>query len=189
MVQRWPQVKTNICFSPLHEGDTSVAQAKTPHSVFASGVSVPFTRGTPPWPASAPVSTIATCPFQSPSRGGHLRGGYKPSTKDPRNLRFSPLHEGDTSVAIKVETMREFRQSVSVPFTRGTPPWPGAEQPARAGAVVSVPFTRGTPPWPLHISCSHIGLYAQQSAKSAQIAFLLGILANPRGFVYHTSAQ
>ena len=190
-----------------------MAQAKTPHSVFASGVSVPFTRGTPPWPASAPVSTIATCPFQSPSRGGHLRGGYKPSTKDPRNLRFSPLHEGDTSVAIKVETMREFRQSVSVPFTRGTPPWPGAEQPARAGAVVSVPFTRGTPPWrrrnarwkahppvsvpftrgtppwPLHISCSHIGLYAQQSAKSAQIAFLLGILANPRGFVYHTSAQ
>src|ERR1019366_1017130 len=68
-------------FSPLHEGDTSVA------------------RGL--WPRVG-----AELPFQSPSRGGHLRGtGISPQRAE---RCFSPLHEGDTSVAVLRES-RETR--------------------------------------------------------------------------------
>ena len=87
-----------VRFSPLHEGDTSVAHPfqaiPQPVLVFQSpsrgghlrgfadttnldtvySVSVPFTRGTPPW---------RSAPRRSP----------------PARRRFSPLHEGDTSVA------------------------------------------------------------------------------------------
>ena len=37
--------------------------------------------------------------FQSPSRGGHLRGSM-PIPRMADGLSFSPLHEGDTSVAV-----------------------------------------------------------------------------------------
>ena len=59
-------------FSPLHEGDTSVARAK---------------QGT----------YKVTFTFQSPSRGGHLCG-FPPAAAMLVD-GFSPLHEGDTSVA------------------------------------------------------------------------------------------
>ena len=36
-------------FSPLHEGDTSVVTPTANIVTHAFGVSVPFTRGTPPW--------------------------------------------------------------------------------------------------------------------------------------------
>src|ERR1039457_5331050 len=87
--------------------------------------------------------------FQSPSRGGHLRG---PAPRAPAALleaRFSPLHEGDTSVAHLTFRLCECASKVSVPFTRGTPPWRRRRR-ADTGRLlhVSVPFTRGTPPWP-----------------------------------------
>ncbi len=37
--------------------------------------------------------------------------------------RFSPLHEGDTSVALLLRVLGGGGPGVSVPFTRGTPPW------------------------------------------------------------------
>ena len=61
-------------------------------------VSVPFTRGTPPWP-------------------------WQPVTGSSTIVRFSPLHEGDTSVAGGSAWHQAARKKVSVPFTRGTPPW------------------------------------------------------------------
>src|ERR1035441_4659829 len=61
-------------FSPLHEGDTSVARDGAQLWMPPNGVSVPFTRGTPPW------LRLAGAGLEVP------RG-------------FSPLHEGDTSVA------------------------------------------------------------------------------------------
>ncbi len=88
-------------------------------------VSVPFTRGTPPWllgqlpgprssarfsPLHEGDTSVAhrdsrllhrRCPFQSPSRGGHLRGLSVTGPLAPRNYGFSPLHEGDTSVATR----------------------------------------------------------------------------------------
>ena len=108
-------------FSPLHEGDTSVAFGAG-HDRGTTYVSVPFTRGTPLWPrptaeavgyslfqspsrgghlcgpapgdGSAPRAT-----FQSPSRGGHLCGAGAGIAGDCLVRCFSPLHEGDTSVA------------------------------------------------------------------------------------------
>ena len=62
-----------IGFSPLHEGDTSVAVAARRYA--------------------------ADLPFQSPSRGGHLCGVGTLRTSAAADHRFSPLHEGDTSVA------------------------------------------------------------------------------------------
>ena len=62
------------CFSPLHEGDASVA-AQEPHE------------------------RESNCPFQSPSRGGRLCGSGVQGD-DQRHAGFSPLHEGDASVAV-----------------------------------------------------------------------------------------
>ena len=39
--------------------------------------------------------------FQSPSRGGHLRGFGAPHLRERLYFGFSPLHEGDTSVAVR----------------------------------------------------------------------------------------
>ena len=64
----------NLGFSPLHEGDTSVA----------------FTRRS---------DIVGGAKFQSPSRGGHLRGAEALLGR-PQSSGFSPLHEGDTSVAM-----------------------------------------------------------------------------------------
>ena len=176
-------------------------------------VSVPFARGTPPWHRGGVRGAGQGSKFQSPSRGGHLRGKRNMTLKQKlhfvsvpfargtppwhslQSIRattmgcFSPLREGDTSVAMRTYFLGARAFLVSVPFARGTPPW-------RLGTIVvillicvSVPFARGTPPWLLHKSYSHIELCGLQFANSAQIAFLLGIPANPRGFVYHTSAQ
>ena len=152
-------------FSPLHEGDTSVAHRRAGWRLRTMRVSVPFTRGTPPWPLQRAHRRCPPFSFQSPSRGGHLRGEPQGAPKRKGVPSFSPLHEGDTSVAIRARCF------------------------ARQLDRVSVPFTRGTPPWRLHISYSHIELYALRFAKLTRIAFLLKIGANPRGFVYHTSAQ
>ena len=90
-------LRIRSCFSPLHEGDTSVAKTA---------------------PNALAVSTM----FQSPSRGGHLRGRYG-------------------------RTRRTHALQVSVPFTRGTPPWLCRSSAGVGRLGVSVPFTRGTPPW------------------------------------------
>ena len=67
----WPGQR----FSPLHEGDTSVACRGIAAALWAYSVSVPFTRGTPLW-------RLARLAGPVPIDG------------------FSPLHEGDTSVAL-----------------------------------------------------------------------------------------
>ena len=61
-------------FSPLREGDTSVAYGHERGQPDDRGVSVPFARGTPPW-------------------------RWRGSCSRRRIIRFSPLREGDTSVA------------------------------------------------------------------------------------------
>jgi len=61
-------------FSPLHEGDTSVAEFSA-------------------------LCSAAITEFQSPSRGGHLRGSAVRTAAPVGPPSFSPLHEGDTSVA------------------------------------------------------------------------------------------
>ena len=85
-------------------------------------VSVPFTRGTPPWQLQR--LALAVTPYS-----------------------FSPLHEGDTSVARVPAGRRGGVDRVSVPFTRGTPPWRRGQAAPACQLRVSVPFTRGTPPW------------------------------------------
>jgi len=157
-------------FSPLREGDTSVAQGSvllqahvlfvsvpfargtppwrsgSPKSGCCKMVSVPFARGTPPWHASfAPLPCVSSVSvpfargtppwhgkkvrdgftrylFQSPSRGGHLRGFGALSFGSFVGC-FSPLREGDTSVARNNRTTTRHGILVSVPFARGTPPW------------------------------------------------------------------
>jgi len=114
---------------------------------------------------------VATGPFQSPSRGGHLRGPHCNPIRGKGANCFSPLHEGDTSVVPRTLCFVLFSlafqspsrgghlrgvagrasnpviQHVSVPFTRGTPPWCQRCQQCYSHRGVSVPFTRGTPPW------------------------------------------
>jgi len=58
----------------------------------------PFARGTPPW---------------------LLRARSERSS----GLSFSPLREGDTSVAQQTRAVKLREFAVSVPFARGTPPW------------------------------------------------------------------
>ena len=85
-------------FSPLHEGDTSVAS-------FAGGAAVSFDMFQSPsrgghlrgFPQLACRQVVFE--FQSPSRGGHLRGRRLRRRLALLLFRFSPLHEGDTSVA------------------------------------------------------------------------------------------
>ena len=183
------------CFSPLHEGDTSVApwswRIRKPTSTFQSPsrgghlcgypwrraavspcpVSVPFTRGTPLWPT---VRAVRACSFAQ---------------------CFSPLHEGDTSVAMRNQgpPWRKFwfqspsrgghlcgaawhyprgrRTPVSVPFTRGTPLWRCNVRGAMlARSHVSVPFTRGTPLWPLlHVGSAENTLLFQSPSRGGHL--------------------
>ena len=167
-----------LSFSPLHEGDTSVARrASIGHrdrEWFQSPSRGGHLRGTPPGSARHPPST----PFQSPSRGGHLRGtkpldcqgvkldGFSPLHEGDTSVAltygqheavlrgFSPLHEGDTSVAHIGGMGQSPEYLVSVPFTRGTPPWRACARRPHQRSNVSVPFTRGTPPWRTHSRCS-----------------------------------
>jgi len=88
-------------FSPLLEGDTSVGPATRSWSTVGSRVSVPFSRGTPPWGARSRICTPGSCRFQSPSRGGHLRGQPQGAVLSPIYPGFSPLLEGDTSVGVE----------------------------------------------------------------------------------------
>ena len=90
-------------FSPLHEGDTSVATPQALRCILRPVVSVPFTKGgTPSWPMMLSIArtTSPLVMFQSPSLGGHLCGPLLPAAplRSPFAC-FSPLHEGDTSVA------------------------------------------------------------------------------------------
>ena len=113
----------NIGFSPLHEGDTSVA-------------------GRADWMACRYV------PFQSPSRGGHLRGRGGGAVLPALCGSFSPLHEGDTSVALKAGGTSPLGIICFSPLHEGDTSV--AYQCARRAVSfekVSVPFTRGTPPW------------------------------------------
>ena len=86
------------CFSPLHEGDASVAT----------------------WQLHLGSDLYR---FQSPSRGGRLCGGEANPRRDKEPLGFqSPSRGGrlcgDTGAR---PSPGDF---VSVPFTRGTPLWP-----------------------------------------------------------------
>ena len=131
-------------FSPLHEGDTSVARilASSPESSFQSpsrgghlcgpgsgfvkpsvtAVSVPFTRGTPLWPVRMRRSRCVRSGF-SPLHEGDTSVAVASCCGRVTILRFSPLHEGDTSVAAR-RCLSSADLAVSVPFTRGTPLWP-----------------------------------------------------------------
>ena len=160
---------TTSRFSPLHEGDTSVAQADCGSSWLLT-VSVPFTRGTPLWPRAwgwiCPTCNVSV-PF---TRGTPLWRGSG-NSRGCLVRCFSPLHEGDTSVAQLSPISGITNSPVSVPFTRGTPLWQLARllrdlahrrfSPLHEGDTsvalnrieprlllrVSVPFTRGTPLW------------------------------------------
>ena len=110
-------------------------------------VSVPFTRGTPLWRQTT-CETSSAGRFQSPSRGGRLCGGARCSIAANRTRCFSPLHEGDASVATvqicrnasqppSFSPLHEGDASVARSITSSCPSRP----------IVSVPFTRGTPLW------------------------------------------
>ena len=108
-------------------------------------VSVPFTRGTPPW-LQIPLTTTLYMSFQSPSRGGHLRGGTRSLTATVLSAFQSPSRGGHLRGG-EIALVAGSSIHVSVPFTRGTPPWHVLLASAGPGDSVSVPFTRGTPPW------------------------------------------
>ena len=88
-------------FSPLHEGDASVARPCARPRPGSLWVSVPFTRGTPLWRERATAQTSrgnnVSVPF---TRGTPLWRPARPRQR-PKHRRFSPLHEGDASVAYK----------------------------------------------------------------------------------------
>ena len=159
-----------VRFSPLHEGDASVAptspvrlvracmfqspsrggrlcgvaSSKCPSRILF--VSVPFTRGTPLWRWRPRLWSYRPPMFQSPSRGGRLCGPCLAPFRTRPEQRFSPLHEGDASVAAQDVCAPTVALSVSVPFTRGTPLWPssaldedswrpGFQSPSRGGRL------------------------------------------------------
>ena len=109
-------------FSPLREGDTSVAgeEVTEPRQFFT--FQSPSRGGHLRGPQRRKVQMNVNR-FQSPSRGGHLRGNFRDSTWKRFSVRFSPLREGDTSVAFPQALQPAPRLLVSVPFARGTPPW------------------------------------------------------------------
>ena len=160
--------------SPSRGGHLRGAAPTGPSAAQAARVSVPFTRGTPPWHAERRKSKPARCMFQSPSRGGHLRGARPADYAGPTASVSVPFTRGTPPWRMPLAAARSKFPTVSVPFTRGTPPWLlGAMQagravlqvfqsPSRGGHLrgryppetsgharrsVSVPFTRGTPPW------------------------------------------
>ena len=119
------QLQRDEGFSPLREGDTSVAPEYAGYKE-------------------------AHFPFQSPSRGGHLRGALETLADCCAIVCFSPLREGDTSVARR-------RSVPGVPPIRFQSPSRGghlrgaaADDNTEGPILVSVPFARGTPPWRPH---------------------------------------
>ena len=119
-----------MSFSPLHEGDTSVALTAILAGAMGIGFS-PLHEGDTSVAPESRLNRPLVALFQSPSRGGHLRGGQGPSDRPGIHLRFSPLHEGDTSVAFADRLSHNVLFFVSVPFTRGTPPWRLTQNPPR----------------------------------------------------------
>ena len=100
--------------------------------------------------------------FQSPSRGGHLRGPFKTIIIVVLVVGFSPLHEGDTSVAVLNVVI------LYQPFTRFSPlhegdtsvaPLPGRPQRGRPG------FS------PLHEGDTSVASVACCSAMSCNSSF------------------
>ena len=86
-------------FSPLHEGDTSVAALETLADCCAIVCFSPLHEGDTSVARRRSVLVCRRSGFQSPSRGGHLRGAAADDSTEGPDLGFSPLHEGDTSVA------------------------------------------------------------------------------------------
>ena len=166
----WPEALLSFCFSPLREGDTSVAWAWTfrPEHIICFS---PLREGDTSVANRSASPAVLISWFQSPSRGGHLRGNPAGISAGSQSFGFSPLREGDTSVANVNSSTYRPRCLVSVPFARGTPPWLSTladsawclwfQSPSRGGHLrgrrrslapgssvfVSVPFARGTPPW------------------------------------------
>ena len=117
-----PQYQFDNRFSPLHEGDTSVA--------------------------AMAISELARLASFSPLHEGDTSVARRAVCHRPDCSGFSPLHEGDTSVAWCERCGGIGNYSVSVPFTRGTPLWLSINGAfGKLGNKVSVPFTRGTPLW------------------------------------------
>ena len=142
------------CFSPLHEGDASVASAgpgchhhgrqfqspsrggrlcgdaAVPASVTVPGFQSPSRGGRLCGTGSLAVQ-VQSLGFQSPSRGGRLCGSPRLGLRGTRNSGFSPLHEGDASVAWRPESgaasaafcfspLHEGDASVAMAFLVGT---------------------------------------------------------------------
>ena len=73
------------CFSPLREGDTSVARRRARHTRHDPGFS-PLREGDTSVADARRPSRPAFDTFQSPSRGGHLRGVSIGSSTDRMSL-------------------------------------------------------------------------------------------------------
>ena len=86
-------------------------------------VSVPFTRGTPPWLFLRRLHSHCELRFSPLHEGDTSVAAGRFATWPAHRPCFSPLHEGDTSVALRGVLLRCDFELVSVPFTRGTPPW------------------------------------------------------------------
>jgi len=133
------------CFSPLREGDTSVALNKKVETPTAGRFQSPSRGGHLRGCDWSPGSTAAIR-FQSPSRGGHLRG-LTGSGIGTMIMPFQSPSRGGHLRGGRGTAGRGTHGQVSVPFARGTPPWPHRDRGSVESLIVSVPFARGTPPW------------------------------------------
>ena len=96
--QRKGQGHNRSRFSPLREGDTSVAHLTSSRpDVSTSGFS-PLREGDTSVGTRRAPGEVDGLQFQSPSRGGHLRGPTLGQRLAQSLTSFSPLREGDTSV-------------------------------------------------------------------------------------------
>ena len=113
-----------LCFSPLHEGDTSVARGTGSRSRRVHERFSPLHEGDTSVAPEARRRSFVTVPGFSPLHEGDTSVAlHSLRALQWRPESFSPLHEGDTSVAIAQTEVNDAYISVSVPFTRGTPPW------------------------------------------------------------------
>jgi len=133
------------CFSPLREGDTSVAI--TPRaSTYTIDVFQSPSRGGHLRGRNGTLYKGMSGMFQSPSRGGHLRGVGRTRPSTAWRTCFSPLREGDTSVACSCHHVLRRRYCFS-PLREGDTSVAPRQQVLTGFLEVSVPFARGTPPW------------------------------------------
>jgi len=137
-----PAARTLRGFSPLREGDTSVAgRRRGDHG--ARNCFSPLREG------DTSVARGVGSIWRKPSCFSPLREGDT-SVALPRFDRlhvfldrFSPLREGDTSVALPKPSSPKRSEAVSVPFARGTPPWRGPVGRVRAIATGFSPLREG----------------------------------------------